>query len=159
MAKDQVGLHFRTAQVQIPVFQAQVFIRIDTILDVERRRLGTVQNIQGVRHDFDVARRDVRVHRFGRALPHFAKDLDDVLRTDRLGVLEAFAGIGINDNLANPRTVAQINEDQSAMVTALGNPAAQRHFLARIRFGQGTAVVVSLKFLTHSCAPLSLILL
>ena len=157
VTQDQVGLHLRTAQVQITVFQAQVFIGVDAVLNIKRRRLGAVQHVQGMGRHFDLAGSNVGIYGLRVPFPHFAEDLDHIFAADRFRVFKALPRIRVDHHLADTGTVPQVNKDQSAMVAAFGYPAAQSYLFAGIRFGQGSAMMIALKLFTHYSAPLFLI--
>jgi hypothetical protein len=54
--------------------------------------------------------------------------------------------IGIEYDLGQAFAVAQIDEDEVAVVAPIGNPAEQHHFAADVSGAQGAAVVSSFEF-------------
>ena len=142
MAHDEVVLHFRTAQVEIPVFQADLFIDVDVVFNVERRRLGRVENTQLFAADFNRAGLHLRVYRILIAHAHDAADSQNVFRTDLFGLFKGnFFVIRRGYDLYNARTVAEIDENQSAVVAAAFHPAAQNYFFAIVRFADFSAIL------------------
>ena len=156
VTQDQIGLHLRTAQVQIAVFQAQILIGVDAVLNIKRRCLGAVQYIQCMGHHFNFTGSNVGIHSLCIPFPYLAENLDHIFAANGFRIFEAFPRIRIDDYLADTGTVPQVNKNQSAMVAAFGYPAAQSHLFAGIRFRQGSAMMIAFKLFTHSSAPLFL---
>ena len=74
--------------------------------------------------DLDLAGGEVRVDVLGRALDDLALGGDDVLGAQVLGDGERVAGgLRVDDELHEPRAVAQVDEDQPAVVAAAMDPA------------------------------------
>ena len=55
VAQHQVFFHAAAAQVEIAVFQAQVFIHLNLFIDVERRGIGGIENLYFPDDDLDIA--------------------------------------------------------------------------------------------------------
>ena len=146
MAKDDVLLHLRAAQVEITVLEADHLVHINAVLDVERRRLRRIEDAQLGADDLDLARLDVRVDRLLAARTDLAADGDAELIAQGLCLVErSFVhGSFIEDDLHETGTVAHVDEDQSAVVTTAGDPAAEHDFLADVRLAKGTAMMGAL---------------
>ncbi len=142
MAHDEVVLHFRTAQVEVAVFEADLFVDVDVVFNVERRRLGRIEDAQFFAADFDSARLHLGVDRI------FITHADDAAYSQDVFCTYLFCFIERNlfiirrsDDLYDARTVAEIDEDQSAVVAAAFYPAGQDDFFAVVRFTYFSAVL------------------
>ena len=142
MAHDEVVLHFRTAQVEVAVFEADLFVDVDVVFNVERRRLGRIEDAQFFAADFDSARLHLGVDRI------FITHADDAAYSQDVFCTYLFCFIERNlfiirrsDDLYDARTVAEIDEDQSAVVAAAFYPAGQDNFFAVVRFTYFSAVL------------------
>ena len=142
-------MHFRTAQIQITELQTQVFIGIDVIFNIERRGFSLVQYFDFASQYFDGTRSNIFVDGIGIAQAHLALNLDYEFVTDVLSSFEAGAcGFRVSNYLYNTATVAQIDKNQSAVVTTFGNPAAENDFLASLFLAQLTTMMAAF-FVDH----------
>ena len=141
VAQAEILRHARAAQVEVTVGQAEVFV---DNLPVERERedIGLVENFQLIGHHLDRTSGQLGVFRPLEALGHFAGDLDDILVTQSVG---RFGHRGLlfrsEDNLRDTLAVAQIDEDNPAVVAARADPAGQGHAVADVFVAQSRAVV------------------
>ena len=79
-------LHRRAAEVEVPMLQAQALVEAGLLLvDVERRHLRRVEDLEPIHRDLDVARRELRVGGPGGPLAHDAFDLEDPFVARRIG--------------------------------------------------------------------------
>ncbi len=138
-------LHFRTAQVQIAVAQADVFTGVFVV--VERQGFRGVEYLDGFGDDFHLAAGDLVVHAVPGA--HGAGHPQAVFVTDFLGVGESRV-IRLGDHLDDAFVVAQVDEAHAAQIAGNIRPTAQGHRLADHRFVNKTA-----KMATHT-EPLTL---
>ena len=108
------------------------------VLDLEGRRLGGVEDLDLVDQDLDLAGRELGVvHPLG-ALAHGARDLDRPLGADGLRSVEGLtAGVlRVKGDLRHAVAVAQVDEDEAAVVAAVPDPAGERHGLADVLAAQ-----------------------
>src|ERR1019366_8607359 len=76
----QVSGHPLGAQVQIAVFQPQLFVNTDSILLDLKRQLGTgIEHLDGGSSNFDRTGSKLRIDKALTALTHDAFDLDNIL--------------------------------------------------------------------------------
>ena len=140
MAESEVGGHAGAAEVEVTVGQAQVLVG-DLLIEREGQDIGLVEDLQIVGHDFDFAGREFGIFRAFKALSHRAGDLDDVLVAQgvrglgRRGVL-----FGPEDHLGDALAVAQIDEDDPAVVAAGTDPTGEGGALTDIFGAQGAAM-------------------
>ena len=87
VAQLEVGEHRRAAQVEVAVLEAQRLVDVDLLrrLDLERRRLGAVQDLEPGDLDLDLAGRQVGIHRLGRARDDLAGNGEHELGAHLLG--------------------------------------------------------------------------
>jgi hypothetical protein len=123
------------AQVEVAVAQPDVVARVDVVVDRQRQRRGLGEHLEGRRVDLDLAGGQVGVVVAGRAPGDLADDLDAELVAQVVGVLLA------EDHLDDPRAVAQVDEDDPAVVAAAGHPAGQRHGRAGVGRAQASGVM------------------
>ena len=135
----QVLLHLRTAQVEHAMREARGFREV-VVVELERRRHRRVQHRQFMAQHFDLAARQAGVRRAFRTAAHDALHLHAELVAHAFGDLEHLGAIRIADDLDEAFAVAQVDEDNAAVVAAAVYPAAQRDGLAQQGFGHQTAV-------------------
>ena len=141
MAQLEILRHLGAAQVEVAVGQAQVFIS-DLGIKRERRHVGFVEHFQLRRDEFDFARDELRIDGSLDARANAAGDLDHVFAAQlvrEFGDLRIF--LGAEDDLRDPFAVAQINENNAAVVAAGVNPARQGDGLADVFFAEDVAEV------------------
>jgi hypothetical protein len=80
---------------------------------------------------------------------HRAGDLQHVFGARLVGSVICLACVRIDPHLHQPRSVAQIDEDQAAMIAPLVHPPGQGDLLADVRQSQFTAV----NRFDHAAAP------
>ncbi len=127
----EVAAHRIAAQVQIAVFHTKVVAAIALVLDGKRRSLCSVEHIQLLDIDLNLASRNLGVLRC--TLNDNALYLKHIFASQLAGLLAKFGiGFHIESQLRDTVTVAQIYKSHTSKVTAALQPAAQRHFLTDI---------------------------
>ena len=139
VTQTQALLHHIATQIDVAILQTQLFVRRFVVM--ERRCLGAVQNFEFVRQQLDLTRGEVRVGGAGRTRAHLAGDADTELAAQALGVREDVLAIGIEHDLQQTFAIAQVDEDDAAMIAAAMDPASDADFLADEGFVDLTAVV------------------
>ena len=144
VAQAQVGLHARTAQVQITPGQAQVLTGVAAFFDGEGRGLGGVEQLPLMHHHFDGAGDQVGVsHALGTGT-HHARDGQHVFGTQDVRVLvRGGSDIGAENDLGQAFTVTQVHEDEAAVVAAVLHPAHEADRLSIVVQGQLAASVAA----------------
>ena len=122
-AHAQPALHLRAADVEIAVTQARIFA--DVVVQHERQRCRGIQHVDAVGDDFDPAGAQALVDLAGRACPHDTDDAQAVLITHALGLLEGHRIVGFDHGLDDAFVIAQIDEDDAAVVAPGIGPSAQ----------------------------------
>src|SRR5579885_1504924 len=140
----KVALHPVAAHVEPAVAKAERLVDVLLVeLERERRRAG--EDAQGVDLELDLARRQVRVHRLGRACDDLALGLQHELVAH---LVRGSRGVGralrVDDELQLARVVAQIDEDEAAVVAARVGPAGH---------GEPPADVLGARFPAVDVAP------
>ena len=127
----EVPLHAVAAHVEVAVLEAQHLV--DVLADLERERLGARDDRQRVDLDLDLARREVRIHGVGRAQHDLPFRLEDELAADLVRERGRIGGaLGVDHELHLPGEVAQVDEDEPAVVAARVGPAGELDALAGI---------------------------
>ena len=144
-----VGQHGRPAQVEVAVPEAQRLVDLGSLagLDGEGRRLGLAEHCRLADRDLDLAGRQARVDRLLAARHDLAADLDHELGTHRLGEMVRLGGERrVEHELHETAAVAQVDEDEVAVVAPPRDPAGERHHASDIgaaqRAGSGVATHV-----------------
>ncbi len=145
-AEDQSPEHRLTTDVEVAVLQPQALVdRGVGLVDVERRRLRLGQDVDGGRLELDGARRQLRVLGAGQTRRDRARDRHDELRAQPAGGLVRVRRVGpVDHDLGDPVTIAQVEEDQLAVVATPVDPAGQTGVAAGIgspKLAAGVAAV------------------
>ena len=147
VAQQQPLLHHVAAQVEIAVLQPHFLA--DFLVELERQRLGAVQHLDAVGEKLDLAGLQLGIGGTGRSRSDRAAHGQHVLAAGTLGFLEDIGAIRVEDDLQQAVSVAQVNENDAAMVAAAVDPAGDGHGLADQRFVDLTTVMR-----THESDPL-----
>jgi hypothetical protein len=149
--------HDLAAQVEVAIAQAHGLLDRAVLVERERRGLGHGQALGLGDLHLDLAGRQVRVLVALLALDDRAADRDHVLGPQRLGGGERVAGM--EDQLHEAGAVAQVDEDEPAVVAAAVHPAGEPDVAARVAGAQvaapGVAVAVGARRLLHRTGPRS----
>ena len=134
-AQQQAVGHRLAADVEVAVLEPQDLVdRGVRLVDVEGRRLRLGQDPDLGRADLDVAGRQARVLGPGEPALDVADDRDDELGADPAGLLVRGRRVGlVDDDLGQAVAVAQVEEDELAVVAAAMDPAGQTRRSARRR--------------------------
>jgi len=135
VAQHEVALHLRPAQVEEAVLEADLLADLGVGVDLEGWRLGLVEHGQGADEDLDFPAGQVEVAVLLAARAHCPGDLDDPFRAQAVGLLLDLrrADVGVEDHLGQAVAVAQVDEDDAAMVAVVLHPAAERDRLSEVR--------------------------
>ena len=132
VAQRQVLLKRRAAEIEVPVLEPRLFGDGRVLVDRERRGLRFVEDVEPVYHDVDLAGRQFRVDRLGRAGFHPAVHRKHEFRTDARG--GAGRGrAGAHEHLRQPVAIPQIEEREAAEVPDAMHPAQQDHGRSDVR--------------------------
>ena len=147
MAQQQALAHLLAAQIEVAEAQAHLLAHV--LIELERQRLGAVQDLERT----GTAARPARISRCGFTVPvgrrrTDAGDLQHELVAHALGLREHLGGIRIEHDLQQPLAVAQVDEDDAAVVAAAMGPAGHRDDLADRGFADLAAIVSAHKLRT-----------
>ena len=127
----EVALHLGAAQVEPAVAQAQVLVDV-LLVELERERRRAVQDLERRDLELDLAGRQVRVDRVGGARRDLALGAQHELVADLVGDRCRLGRVlRVDDELADPGVVAQVDEDEPAVVAARVRPAGERRRACR----------------------------
>ncbi len=135
VAQVQILVHLGTAKVQIAPLHARGLVGLDAVLDGERRRDGGVQHLQRAGEHLDLARGHIGVDGIGGTHAHRALHPQHELAAEMLGRGEVVGtdAIGVDHDLGVAGAVAQVDEDQAAVVAVVPGPAGQHDVFAVVR--------------------------
>src|SRR5581483_1118751 len=150
-AQFQIARHFGTTQIEVAILQTRFFGNFRGgfgVVNLERQRLGHVQDFERLRHDFDFAGGNFGIVRAGRTLTDFAGDADDTFAAQRRRLFEKFLRqIGrVENGLRAAFAVADINENEASQIAARVDPAGQCDYLPDVRGAQFVAVMRAFHF-------------
>ena len=144
MTHAEVLGHVGAAQVEVTILHAQAFGAVGTVFHEEGRSLGGVEELPFQHHDFDFAGVQVGVGHALGAGTHTALDSHDVFTADDVGFAMGFGSdLGAEHHLGEAVAVAQVNEDEAAVVAAVLHPAHQADGLTIIGDGEIIAVMAA----------------
>ena len=146
MAQPQIAQHRLAPQVEVAVTKPQLLA--DGLVVMERRRLRFRQHGELRREHLDFAAREIRVDGAVRTRTHDTLDGEHELRTQPLGFREHLGPVGIEDDLQQAFAIAQIDENDAAVIAAPVYPTGYRHCPA-----DGGAVHVAAVMTAHRCRP------
>ncbi len=125
--------HLGAADVHVAVLESRGLVGLDTGLHLERRRHRPAEHLGLVHEHLDLAGRQVLVHRAVRTMPHHALEFHDPFRADLLGGHEGRSRlVRVEDALHETGPVAQVDEDQPAVITAAVHPTGERDPLPHV---------------------------
>ena len=141
----EVPLHPLAAQVEPAVAQAERLVHA-LLVELERQRRRARDDLQAVHLELDLAGREVRVHRVGRARTTSpSARRTNSLRTPCAASAASAACSGFTTSCVEPGVVAQVDEDQPAVVAARVRPPGQ---------GQALPHVLGPRLAAHQVTPL-----
>ena len=144
--QDDVALHARAAQIHVAVFQAHVFADAGFLFHRERRGARFIENPDLRRHHFDFAGGHVGIHRPRRALRHRAFHRDDVFVAHLFGALvNRRIDLFVENRLRQAFPVAQVDENDGAVIAPPVDPSHQEDLLARVGGAQLAAAMSTAK--------------
>ena len=133
------------AQVEVAVLEPLLLTRVDLVVDLERGGLGAVEDLEVGGVDLDLAGAELRVH-VRPSRDDLAADAHAVLEAELAGQLVHLRpDVLLEDDLGEPFTVAQIDEDRPAVVAPVGYPAEEDDVLTELFLGEFTAGVRALE--------------
>ena len=119
----EVALHPLRAKVEPAVAQPQGLVDV-LLVELERERLRARDHLKPVDLDLDLAGGDVRIHRLGGTAHDLTVSLEDELRADVVrGRRRVGRPLRIDDELDCAGVVAEVDEDEPAVVASPGDPA------------------------------------
>ena len=123
----QALVHHLATQVEVAILQAHFLAH--RLVELERQRLGAIEQLQLAREHFDLAGAQVRVRRARRPRPHEPAHPDHELTAQPLGLLEHLGRIGIEHDLQQPLAVPHVDEDDPTVIAATVHPTGNRDLL------------------------------
>ena len=131
VAQHQILRHARPADVEIAVLEPQHLVDlIGRARNVEGRVLGRVEDRHLVGDHLDVAGGEIGVAQTFGARRHLALDLHDELAARLRRNVVRRSLVAVDGDLRQSKAVAQVDEDERAVVAAAVDPAGQRDHLA-----------------------------
>ncbi len=139
-AQHDVLVQLVAAQIEEAIFEPHVLGILLIAEDRQRQLRRRAKNLDGRHIDFDEARRHFRIFGAGRALTHRTVDAHHPFRAQRFRQRKG-RRIRIDDALRDPIMIAQIDEENAAVVADAVTPAGKSDFGIGLRFAQVAAGV------------------
>ena len=140
VAQAEVALHLGAAQVDVAIFEADFFVLDGFFGGRERRQARVVEDEQLGGFDLDFAGGHLGVDGVGVAQADLADGGDDVLGPHLLALGVAVGReLFVENDLGDAGAVAQVEEDEIAVVAAAVDPAHQDHLFAGVGGAQFAA--------------------
>ena len=144
------------AEVEEAVLEAHLLALLGLFVrDVERRHAGDALHHELVRLDLDLAGGQVVVDRLGIAQLDLARHGDDALEVCLLHEAEETAA-RVHDDLGDAVVVAQVHEEDAAVVAEAEHPAGETDGLAGVFLAELVAGMRSVGMHVHFVSLLSL---
>src|SRR6185436_6259030 len=140
VTQPQVALHRLAAQVDYPVRKARDFRKI-VVVELEGRRHRRIQDLHLMREHLYLARAELRIDRAFGPPAHLAGDAQHEFVAHALRGGKGACPIRVAHHLRQAFAVAQVDEDDAAMVAAAVRPAAERDDTLDERGGELAAVM------------------
>ena len=142
VAQSQVVLHLWATQVEYAMCQTCGFGQV-VVIQLERWRDRRIKYFQLMTQHFDLAGSEVGVVGTFRTCTYQTRDAQTKFVTHGLGRFEHVGAIRIADDLYETFAIAQVDEDDPAVVAAAVYPAAQADGLAHQCLVGQAAIVCS----------------
>ena len=133
-------MHGLAAQIEEAVAQPGLLGKVALGVDLQRQRLGRRFHDQGLGDQLDLAGREPGVDRLLAARHDPAGDRQHALQPDGLGLGEERV-LGLEHDLGDAVVVAQVDEQQLAVIALAVDPPGQPDLLADVGRAQLAAVV------------------
>ena len=141
MAEAQVAAHLLAAQVEVAVGETEVFVG-NLIVELKWQHLSGVEDIECGGDDFNRTSGQLRVLGSSQTGSDFAGYANDILTAQFVGF---FRSLGVflrtKNHLCDPLAIAEVNEDEPAVVAAGGDPAAECDFVTGVFGAEGVAMM------------------
>ena len=155
-AQDDVVVQLFAAEVEEAVLEAHLLALLGLVVrDVERRDAGGALHHELVRLDLDLAGGQVGVDGLGVAQLDLARHGDDAFEVRLLHEAEE-AAARVHDDLGDAVVVAQVHEEDAAVVAQAEHPAGEPDGLAGVFLAELVAGMRSVGMHVHSVSLLSL---
>jgi hypothetical protein len=125
VAHRQIVLQARPAQVEIAVLEPQAFVDLAVGVHRKGRHERVGEDVERLDREFDGAGRELRILGARRAQAHRAGHVRHVFVAQCLGLLERARLQRIEHDLRDAVAVAQIDEDQAAVIAPPVDPAVE----------------------------------
>ena len=125
-AQQDVLLHQFAAQVEEAVAQPGLLGVVALGVDLERQEIGRRLEHEIIGDQLDFPGRQLGIDRLGAARDHMAGDGEHALQPGALGEREE-AVLGLEHDLGDAEVIAQVDEQQLAMIALPMHPARQAH--------------------------------
>ena len=129
VAEHEVAGDLRAAQVEVTVLQAQGVGDLDVLVQGKGRSLAGIEDAQFLHQHLDLAGLQLGVFHVRGAAGDRAAHGDDPFAAQLVGLgMHRLVDLRVEDHLGDAPAVAQVDEDNPAMVAAAEHPAHEDGF-------------------------------
>jgi hypothetical protein len=137
VAQDHVALQLGAAQVEVAVLEPRFLGDVDPAVDRERQRFAARQDDGALGADFDLAGRQIGIHRRGVARQDRALHLDDPFGAHRVeNLLGRRVIVRLRHHLRHAAAIPQVEEQNAAVIAALLHPGLQENSRTDVLAGE-----------------------
>ena len=146
----QITRETRPPEIEIPLGHSQIFI-LRLSINREGQIICAVKDRQLARNDFDFACGKVGVFRTRRPCSDSTRNLHYIFTAQRMRLLcQSRIFLRPKNNLGQPFAIAQVNENDAAVVARDIHPAGKHDLLADVPFAKRIAVVRAIHAMPES---------
>ncbi len=134
MTQNHRVAHRGAAQVKVPELHPEALVDARVIIDIEGRRLCSIQQRDRRRNNLDIASCEVRVRGSGRTASYRPLNADDIFVAETLrGGVTVRVPVGVERDLCQSISVTQVDENQTPVVPSAVDPTMEHNFITRVR--------------------------
>ncbi len=142
MAQNQVLGQLRTTHIQIAVFQADILVHVTMLIQHKRQRFGTVEQLALSNLNLHLTGLHVGINgTFGTGNHRAFNGKHELAAYPFCHLMGRRVDLRVKHHLCDPLPIPQVDEDQTAVITAAQGPPHQHHFTANILGRQLSTVV------------------
>jgi hypothetical protein len=147
MTQQQAIAHLLAPQIDVSKTQTNLFA--DMFIQLKGQRIRAVQYLEFMTQQFDLARLQMDIGRPARTDAHQSRDLENVFVADPLRHRKNGRPIRIEHDLQQSLAIAQVDEDDAAMIAPPMGPAGHGDHLTDQRLADLTAIVSAHKLMNR----------
>ncbi len=129
VAQAQALTHDLAAQIEVAVFETQLLVH--RLIELKGQGLAAIEDLDLLGDELDGARSQVGIGGASRTRAYAAFDTDDEFIAQSFGLREHRSLLGIKHHLQQALAVAQVDENDAAVIAPPMHPAGHLDFFLR----------------------------